>query len=823
MFIIGAILIIWLVYRWWRRHSDNVYIASMVQWDDATAEVPVEERRRATWRSRDRRRVYGLALLVVAVVAVGALLFRVLPSIRLSLFAGGQARGVVSESTRTVEIDAPLPLSGGDSAYGQSILEGIQMAVDEANAGNVEPRIKLGVFDYRSDAERLKVAAGKIVAGRAVLVLGPAYSTDVLAAGPIFTLGGISSLSPTATSDLITQNPTTFRMLFKNSDQGETIANYLVRVLGQHRASVIVLDNAYGATLRQGFERAAPGLGIQAKYYPFQADDEAVQVAKKVAADALDLPVVLFILDNDAAVFLPALRRQGVRGPFVGGDALGDQNVSVRMANEPEEQQQRGYFTEGLYGIAPVTLDSANAETLAFAQRFRTHFGHEPLWNSVMGYDSARFAISAVREAAPDVGIATDMRAPRAAVINYLLSLNSPGTAQPGLLGPFWFDKDRGRSVPIRMGRFNAGHLESAPLQLVPVTNPNKTELDSGAVFQTAPGRYARIQRVVFTSVFLNQISQVDPTGSTFNADFNLSMRFAHEAGSGSLDPTDVRFANLVSGGFDRSNPIEHRVDANGQEYWLWRVQGVFRADYDLHRYPFDRQSLTMSFAHAQASADEIVYTLDSQAAPAQSATGSQPVAAPDAPSDQGETASIVAADAFRDLVQWRVRDVRFERDSLVTTSTLGDPSRTGFDTRLEVSAMQLTVEVQRLARFYLADTLLPPLLLALILLGVLALPQRMIRLKVVVPLLVAVAGAALLLTINHNLGSTDYTVAAEYLVYVVFGLCLLSIVSTVSVERLRGVGRLTTARVTAELIRLVFLLIIVAVAVGVWRLYIGP
>jgi hypothetical protein len=51
------------------------------------------------------------------------------------------------------------------------------------------------------------------------------------------------------------------------------------------------------------------------------------------------------------------------------------------FAGEPEERQTPGFFTEGIYAESPVVFDSSNAETLAFADRFRNRFGRPPtLW-----------------------------------------------------------------------------------------------------------------------------------------------------------------------------------------------------------------------------------------------------------------------------------------------------------------------------------------------------------------------------------------------------------------------------------------------------------
>jgi hypothetical protein len=68
-------------------------------------------------------------------------------------------------------------------------------------------------------------------------------------------------------------------------------------------------------------------------------------------------------------------------------------------------------------------------------------------------------------------------------------------------------------------------------LQIVPVTTPDTAELASGAVFEVEAGRYARLQRVVYTGVFINDIPRLDLARSSFSADIYLWLRFARDAG----------------------------------------------------------------------------------------------------------------------------------------------------------------------------------------------------------------------------------------------------------------------------------------------------
>jgi hypothetical protein len=120
-----------------------------------------------------------------------------------------------------------------------------------------------------------------------------------------------------------------------------------------------------------------------------RADADEAKLTEIVTAVAAEkLPVVLRTLDPEGARLIARLRRPGHAGPFLGGDSFGDESFARLLAKEPEGQWQPGFFTDNLYGLTPVIFDSANAEMLAFAQRFRARFHHDPVWDTVAGYDA---------------------------------------------------------------------------------------------------------------------------------------------------------------------------------------------------------------------------------------------------------------------------------------------------------------------------------------------------------------------------------------------------------------------------------------------------
>jgi branched-chain amino acid transport system substrate-binding protein len=743
-------------------------------------------------------------------VCAGMALLLVAAGLRPSLSAA-------QASSPDLEIAAALGVTGDEATFGQGSLEGIQLAVEEANAANTGSRIKLVTYDDHSSDNEARAIAAQIVASPAIMVLGPDLSTASLAAGPVYAQAGLASLTTSATSDLITDNPTTFRIVFKNSDQGELLATYIARVLGQKSASVVSVDNGYGRSLLSGFNLTAERLGLQVQYFSFSKSEETDEVARKVAAAPSGVPVVLLTLDGDGARLLTTLRRLGVTGTILGDDSFGDESFSGRLTDTPEEQARRGALTDGVLGLSPMILDSADAEIQGFAARFRQRFGHDPVWFSTAGYDAARAAIETVRAVSTRVSGRDQLRA---AALDHLKNVNSPATALPGLLGPLWFDEHHGRQQAIRIGRFVRSHFESAPLQIVPVTTPDAGELASGEVFELAPNRFARLQRIVYTGVYINEISRIDLARSSFGADFYIWLRFARDAGPNSTEPTDLTFPNLLSGNVALNHPSEQREMPDGTVYRLWRVQGEFRNDFDLHLYPFDRQDLSLSFFNTRAAADRVVYVIDrrrSDVAPSRAplvvtATGGGGTAQAATPLATSETTQIASLAAFRNLTQWSPIRALAQRDNLVTNSALGDPGKAGVESYRELSGFRMTIEVSRRAIATLAKSLLPLGLMTLIMFASLFFPHGLVKEKVTVAITAALSGAVLLTSINSQLGGVGYTIAVEYVFYVFFGLCVVCILSVLSAERLRVAGRSAIATRTELWTRVTFVIVVAAI-----------
>jgi branched-chain amino acid transport system substrate-binding protein len=732
------------------------------------------------------------------------------------------ASPLAKAQTSAARIAVVMARTGPDIPGGRPALDAVQLAVDEANATGETPRIELEPYDDRSSGEGAREAARQIVAGDALVVVGPGTTASALAAAPLLAEASIPSLLPYAHGGGGESNPTAFRLVFSTTDIGEALANNLRHVLGATRAVVIFHDDGYSRPVAEGFRRAAGRLGIAAACHAYTTTAESVEVARLAAAEP-EPPAIVFALPaKDTTPVLAALRRQGAKSLLLGTDSIANDAFADGFAQEPESRQDPGFFTDGLYAISPLIFDSANAETLAFAARFRARFGSDLPWHAAQGYDAARLAIAAVR-AATRQATASDVRTRRAAVLAYLRSLDGPSHAVESLTGPLWFTAERGRQQPARFGRFHGTRFESAPVQLVPVTAPTSAEIASGALVDLGSGRYARRQQVAYTGVFLNEIPRVDIAQSTFTADFYLWMRFAPGVGAGAADPGDIDFPDLVGGSFDPKRPAEQSDLGDGTTYRLWHVRGDFKNDFDLHHYPLDRQRLTLRLFNARAASDRVVYVQDRRSLradagrvrPDEGAREGGAAADALAQEDDRRHGGTIAPAAFRNLTQWEALTSIQRRDTLVTESALGNPRLMGVERVRELSGYRLEVELARRTLPALTKTLLPLGIMGLIMLGSLWIPHGLVGYRITVAVTAALSGAVLLSAVNSQLGAVGYTMAVEYVFYLFFLLCLLAFVAVLAAEHLRVAKRGVAAARTERLTRGLFLVAMIGTAVA--------
>ncbi|MBR0781196.1 ABC transporter substrate-binding protein [Bradyrhizobium iriomotense] len=706
-------------------------------------------------------------------------------------------------------------LSGPSAPAGTESLIAMQLAIDEVNAkGGVNGRpIELVLFDDASDPAVARANAQAIADSPCVAVLGHYLSSASLAAAPAYKDARIPALTGSAAADELTSTSDYyFRALSPVSAQARSIAEHLRAVMKEPRVRLVHTRDSYGKSFERGFAAAYPSeqlrvFGLDVAAGQIRSMDEALDAAAQEPGPGV---IVVGAAADYIADIVKALRRRGIKGTIITTQGAGRESYLRNFVNEPEEQTRPGFFSENLYAASSLIFDSAGVAAQAFAADYKARAGTSPSWVGGGSYDAARLMIDALRRAAvhrrfmgQGIQKPSDSKvADRDRVRLALAAINSPKSAVVGLTGRLYFNANRDIPRPIRMGFFRYGRFVTAPLQLVRIDQPDGIDLDAerekGHVVAFEGRRYW-IQRVVYTGIDIIRVSRIDVKQNSFNVDFYLWMRFAGDDEA----QTHVEFPALLDrGAFDAARPVQAGQE-DGLSYRLYRINGDFKARFDLHDYPFDTQELRLHFQNTEQRRELITYVIDRFG-----------LRLADDGSSRAEDG------AYSGLPLWRFLGLNYFVESMSSGSTLGKASLFDAGAMTEFAGFDATIVLRRSSSIYMLKNLLPMFLLVLVVFATLFFPETMFRERVTIPVTSILASAVLLVAVSSQIGDVGYTVVVEEMFYIFFVLCLMTILAGYKHEKLRATGRKRAAVVLDHAAQVIYAGTVLAVIVVLYRRY---
>ena len=324
-----------------------------------------------------------------------------------------------------IKIGALVPLTGDLAAFGETSLNGVRIAVAEANgAGGVNgAQVEVTVGDTRTAAQASIEAAQRLVNIEGVAgLLGPLASGNTIPV--VQTLSGKSGvphLSGSTTAPSITaldDNDFFFRTVPSDAYQGVALAQ-VARERGIDEVAIIHLNDDYGAGLAESFGAAfATKGGAITGVTPYEKGrasyrGELGQLARG-GADALAL---IGFPENGATILRQALE-EGFFSNFIFTDGMKAPEVIDQIGAE---------FLNGSFGTAPQALADSDAAQ-RFTQVYERTFEERPPKPFIDSfYDAGMVLLLAMEKAG-----STDGAAVRDAM---RLVANGPGT--PILPGEF--------------------------------------------------------------------------------------------------------------------------------------------------------------------------------------------------------------------------------------------------------------------------------------------------------------------------------------------------------------------------------------------------
>ena len=377
---------------------------------------------------------------------------------------------VVKPADERLRIGAFMSLTGDTAQYGISALNGIRMAVEEANgAGGVRGhRVELITQDTRSDPGVTEAVVRRLaVESRVHALVGEVVSSRSLAAARVAQEERVPMLTPSATSPEVTaQGDYVFRSCYTDTFQGAALARFAAHSLGARRAAVLI-DPAqrYSVELarfvREAFERQG-GEVVSEQEYREGAADFSEQLAEIAASG----PDVVFIPGYylEAGLLARQAKEMGIAAPLVGGDGW----------DSPRLYEIGGQALAGDFFSTHFSADDTDPQVQRFVSDYRRLFGGAPDSFAATAYDATRILLDAASRS-PSLD--------RAAIRDALAQTRN----FPGVTGDVTFNAERNALKPIVIIRIGDNgkqsvdsHVTAADVAPTPTPTPSPTPRKRG-------------------------------------------------------------------------------------------------------------------------------------------------------------------------------------------------------------------------------------------------------------------------------------------------------------------------------------------------------
>ena len=288
-------------------------------------------------------------------------------------------------------------LTGSEASFGTVVRDGIQFAIEEANAaGGVRGRkVELRSYDTQGRIEESVAAAKRLLTqDRVVLLLGDVTSSGSLAIADAVQAARVPMVTPSATHpDVTKQGDYIFRTCFIDPFQGGAMARFARENLKLERVAVLHdARNASSLGLSEAFQEAFKQRGgsvVAVESYSKGDNDYRAPLlaVKKVKPQALYLPGFY----SEVGVIARQARELGMTQPLLGGDGWESDRIFALA----------GGALEGAYYSSHYAEDNPAPELQRFITAFRARYGRPPEAASALGYDAARVALAAIAKAEP--------------------------------------------------------------------------------------------------------------------------------------------------------------------------------------------------------------------------------------------------------------------------------------------------------------------------------------------------------------------------------------------------------------------------------------
>lgn len=312
----------------------------------------------------------------------------------------GTNTGKSGSESKLIMVGANLEMTGQNASFGTSSLNGIHMAVEEANiqGGVLGKKVQVIGVDNRSEVAGSTDALAKLVENDVSAVIGPDTSSNVIALASLAASDKVPLITPSGTNPAITVDPKTgktrdylFRACFTDPYQGRVMADFAADRLKVKKAAVLV-DNSsdYSKGLAEFFQKgfADKGGAITATEAYMAKDVDFKPVLTKIMGQNPDMIFVPGYY-QEVGLIIRQARAMGIEVPILGGDGW-DSDKLIEIAGP--ENLTHTYFCNH------YSQEDQNPKLQEFIKKYEARYGYKPDSFAVTAYDAASLVLEAMKK-----------------------------------------------------------------------------------------------------------------------------------------------------------------------------------------------------------------------------------------------------------------------------------------------------------------------------------------------------------------------------------------------------------------------------------------
>ena len=298
------------------------------------------------------------------------------------------------DEVQTFKLGSIGPLTGDAAIYGQAVVNGAELAVEEINASDSTVKFTFLKQDDEADGEKALNAYNTMMDEGMQVLVGPTTTGASLTVSDQTNADRTFMLTPSASSPDVTKDKdNVFQVCFTDPNQGISSADYIPENMPDAKIAVLYRnDDAYSQGIHDTFVKEATEKGMSVVYEGTFTNDTATDFSVQLSgaqSNGADL-VFMPIYYQPASIVLAQAKAMGYAPTFFGVDGM---DGILTMPGFDAS------LAEGVMLLTPFSVNSEDAATQSFVKTYTEKYGVEPNQFAADAYDGVYIVKAALEKA----------------------------------------------------------------------------------------------------------------------------------------------------------------------------------------------------------------------------------------------------------------------------------------------------------------------------------------------------------------------------------------------------------------------------------------